>query len=99
MSYCTVQYVHMTGCVCCTVLYCTVSILAALPKAFPSRALTRGYRLYIPYCADGVAAVTDADQIRTLLMIFDNEACGMKLPLLSLSSAAPMGREGGRSAT
>ena len=82
------------------VLYSTVllAILAALPKALPSRALTRGYRLYIPYCADGVAAVTDANQIRILLMIFDNEACGMKLPLLSLSSAAPMGREGGRSA-
>jgi hypothetical protein len=45
------------------------------------------------YCTDGVAAVTDADQIQTLLKIFNNEACGMKLPLLSLSSAAPMGRE------
>lgn len=77
----------------CVVQYCTVAILAALPKALPSQALTRGYRLCILYCTDGVAAVTDADQIRTLVIIFNNEACGMKLPLLSRSSAAPMGRE------
>lgn len=49
--------------------------------------------LYSSNSTDGVAAVTDADQIRTLVIIFNNEACGMKLPLLSRSSAAPMGRE------